>query len=428
MKKLLLVINSIFLIFLLSSCNSPLNSEQAKAAMNTIDENEQKPKNIRIFDVVNRPTEFDYLTESQITKELDGYKISATYPCTEYSQLNILIEEMIYQTINDYIFNESKYDLNINYEISEYCDILTSFKFNIQNLTTNTIISVEPLVFNLNDGQNVSISEIFKPNINYLELLNNKIPDLKNNDFSRFAIDETNLIIYDNINSFQIPLKSIKNKLMYTNEEELIIGEDEKLIAITFDDGPSIFTTPYLLDGLAERDVKATFFMLGSNIKRYPDIVKRIYEEGHDIGNHSLEHKNMVKLDNNMAKVQHDTPNELLNSILGMNATFFRPPYGNFNDIVKSVSDVPIILWNIDPQDWKYKDANMVANHVIERAKDGDIVLLHDIYSSTVEAAFKIVDVLSERNFRFVTVNELLKYREYEPNAGEILRYAYKKQ
>jgi peptidoglycan/xylan/chitin deacetylase (PgdA/CDA1 family) len=194
----------------------------------------------------------------------------------------------------------------------------------------------------------------------------------------------------------------------------------DNLIAITFDDGPNPKTTPILLDGLKERNVKATFFTLGINMENNPDIITRMHDEGHLIANHSYNHQNLVKLDYDDMEKQYNTPNTILNSIIGTNTTLFRPPYGNYNDCVKQISNTPIILWSIDPKDWKYRNADTVSNHIIERAKDGDIILLHDIHPTSVQAALQTIDALKEKGFTFVTVDELIRRDGYEPQPGEI--------
>lgn len=233
-------------------------------------------------------------------------------------------------------------------------------------------------------------------------------------------------INYRDINNIIKEFKATQNEAMYAQKVDVCLNNYNKIVALTFDDGPNPLTTPKLLDGLAQRNIKATFFLLGSCIEENKDIIKRMYNEGHNIGNHSYSHKNLIALDLQTAKMEYNQTNEILNSIIGTSSIAFRPPYGNYNETIQSFISTPLVLWDIDPLDWKDKDSNKIANHIIQRAKDGDIILLHDIYQTSVDAAFKVIDTLEQRGFNFVTINELLTRNGVEPHAGEVFRFMNK--
>ena len=208
--------------------------------------------------------------------------------------------------------------------------------------------------------------------------------------------------------------------------EAVLPPDDEmKLIAITFDDGPRRSTTTRLLDGLAERGVQATFFLIGEQVEGNEDVLKRMDDEGHQIGIHTYDHVKLTGLNKTDFDAQVDRTRSILKGVLGHNDFLLRPPYGMTDNGVKTWAGCPIILWSIDPEDWDDKNTARVVEHVVSRARDGDIILLHDIYPSSVEAALQIVDKLHERGFYFVTVSELFAARHLPLEDGHIYRNAY---
>ena len=187
------------------------------------------------------------------------------------------------------------------------------------------------------------------------------------------------------------------------------VTEDVKpRIALTFDDGPHPVYTPKLLDGLKERNVKATFFVVGKNIEGREDIIKRMDEEGHLIGNHTYDHVKITGLPAEEACAQITKTSELVKEITGKNTEFVRPPFGAWDKKLECGFEMFPVLWSIDPLDWTTKNVDAVVQKVLSRAEENSIILLHDYYDSSVEAALKIVDALLERGFEFVTVDELV--------------------
>ncbi len=187
------------------------------------------------------------------------------------------------------------------------------------------------------------------------------------------------------------------------------VTEDVKpRIALTFDDGPHPVYTPKLLDGLKERNVKATFFVVGKNIEGREDIIKRMDEEGHLIGNHTYDHVKITGLPEEEACAQITKTSELVKEITGKNTEFVRPPFGAWDKKLECGFEMFPVLWSIDPLDWTTKNVDAVVQKVLSGAEENSIILLHDYYDSSVEAALKIVDALLERGFEFVTVDELV--------------------
>lgn len=179
-------------------------------------------------------------------------------------------------------------------------------------------------------------------------------------------------------------------------------------IALTFDDGPSAAWTPALLDGLKERGVKATFFLIGENADKNPEIVKRMAEEGHLIGNHTYHHVELTKVSENEARLELADTSAVIVRITGKEPEYMRPPFGAWQRKLEQEIQMLPVLWTIDPLDWTTENQDEIVNKVVTEAEENDIILLHDCYKSSVEAGLRIIDILQEEGFVFVTVDELL--------------------
>lgn len=179
-------------------------------------------------------------------------------------------------------------------------------------------------------------------------------------------------------------------------------------IALTFDDGPSAAWTPTLLDGLKERGVKATFFLIGENADKNPEIVKRMAEEGHLIGNHTYHHVELTKVSENEARLELADTSAVIVRITGKEPEYMRPPFGAWQRKLEQEIQMLPVLWTIDPLDWTTENQDEIVNKVVTEAEENDIILLHDCYKSSIEAGLRIVDILQEEGFMFVTVDELL--------------------
>ena len=189
---------------------------------------------------------------------------------------------------------------------------------------------------------------------------------------------------------------------------EKLIKEDKKRVALTFDDGPKSPYTERLLDGLKERNVKATFFVIGESVRENEALIKRMAEEGHIIGNHTYSHVQLSTLDYEACIEEIENTNRAIFDACGVTPKYIRPPFGSWNENVTMAVNMTEVLWDVDPLDWKVKNAGIVTNSVIRCADDGSIILLHDIYESSVDAAIMIIDELKAQGYEFVTVEELL--------------------
>ena len=198
-----------------------------------------------------------------------------------------------------------------------------------------------------------------------------------------------------------------------------------KLIALTFDDGPRRSTTTALLDGLAQRGVHATFFLIGAQVEGNEDIVRRMEKEGHQIGIHTYDHVKLTGLSRADFDAQVGRTRDLLAGILGRRDFLLRPPYGMTDASVKAWAESPIIIWSIDPEDWRDQNAPREVAEVTAQARDGAIVLMHDIFPASVDAALQIVDQLHAQGYLFVTVEELFAARHIQLEAGKSYSNAY---
>ena len=189
-------------------------------------------------------------------------------------------------------------------------------------------------------------------------------------------------------------------------------AENEKLVALTFDDGPSGRFTRKLLDGLEERGAKATFLLCGYRMEQYPELTQRICSEGHEIGLHGYSHKSMQNM------CRRDVTAEIEKSMALLpedcEVSFLRPPGGQCGKWVQAAAadkNLSVLSWSVDPRDWATHDTAAIEKEVISHVRDGDVILLHDMSDSSVNAALMIIDELQEQGFRFVTVSELAAVR-----------------
>ena len=191
--------------------------------------------------------------------------------------------------------------------------------------------------------------------------------------------------------------------------------DTKKAVALTFDDGPSSFTGR-LLDCLEANHAKATFFMTGTEIASFPDEVKRMKELGYELGNHTYDHSDLSTLSAEQISEEIAKVDEQLVSLTGQGASVVRPPYGSVNDTVKSTVGTPMILWSIDTLDWKTQDPDSIVKEVLDHVEDGSVILMHDIFSTTVDAAEILIPKLIEEGYELLTVHELAAARNIELN------------
>lgn len=179
-------------------------------------------------------------------------------------------------------------------------------------------------------------------------------------------------------------------------------------VALTFDDGPSPKYTPLLLDGLKERNVRATFFLLGKNVKENQELVQRMQAEGHLLGNHTYNHIQLNKIPETTARQEILKTNNEIYEATGKYPEYMRPPYGAWKKNMELCVEMLPVFWDIDTLDWKSQNVDAILKAAGEEPEDGSIILMHDEYQTSVEAALLLIDRLKEKGYEFVTVDELI--------------------
>ncbi len=285
---------------------------------------------------------------------------------------NDKIDKYINNYLNEYIVNDSENNIFIDYDYIDNDDLcyMTFYKY----ILNGNVIS--------------SNSDSFE-----IDIENSSIIKVKNTSFD-----------FDFVTSRKI-------------------DTDKKLVALTFDDGPN-YNTNKILDVLNKYHVPATFFVLGSKIKGNEYILNKMKDSGMEIGNHTYNHLLLTKYKEDKIKKEITDTNNLIFEVTGKESKLFRPSYGSFNKKIKNISEMPIIIWDIDTLDWKYHNSKKITSRVVNKVKDGDIVLMHDIYSATSNALDNIIPMLANNEYSFVTVSDLFYYKGITLEKGKVYGYA----
>ena len=187
------------------------------------------------------------------------------------------------------------------------------------------------------------------------------------------------------------------------------IPTTKKRVALTFDDGPHEKVTQQILKTLKKYNAKATFFVVGKNVKKNPSVLMEVFNAGHEIGNHTYNHPKLTTLTDKEIQTQIQSTNTLVKSVTGNNTTVFRPPYGSYNKTVINQLNVPNVLWTIDTLDWKHHDPKKTVQIINTNVKNGSIILMHDIHQTTADALDSVISTLQKQGYEFVTVSEILQ-------------------
>lgn len=184
--------------------------------------------------------------------------------------------------------------------------------------------------------------------------------------------------------------------------------EKDVEIAFTFDDGPHPVWTEKLLDGLKERGIRATFFVIGQSAEEHPELIQRMLEEGNQVGNHTYSHVQLTACKTDQALEEIQKTQEVIYDATGFQPRYIRPPFGSWNEVLQDKTNLQSVLWDVDPYDWKVQNTDIIVQRILEQTEDGSIILLHDVYEESVEAALKVADIFLERGYRFCTVDEIM--------------------
>lgn len=235
--------------------------------------------------------------------------------------------------------------------------------------------------------------------------------------------------IFDKQEQEENPVKDteVEQPVPSDEVEEKQIDPNKPMIAFTFDDGPSKYTEQ-LLGILEQNQVHASFFMVGQNVGRYPNVIQKMKELGCDIGNHTMNHRELTKLSVEDIEIQIESVNDAIKKCINEGATLVRPPYGSEDEKVRGALKYPIILWSVDTNDWQTEDANVIAEYILNTVKDGDIVLMHDIYQPTVDSVAIVIPKLIEKGYQVVSVSEMAEARGITLENGKVYGRFYPKE
>lgn len=373
--------------------------------------------------------------------------IGINYPITNYKKLNHIIKKDIEK---DYYDFKSEYEnsglltgkaeLNIDYSFQKMkrYNIVAIYTYKNSPKLKKEYHSTKTYVYDTKKNKLLTLKEIIpkedltyitnyiKENLSEENICTNNCEDIHLNSnyqtYKKFTFDQNYLYIYiDSISSFynpiKIPLESLNPKIdidqniisTMNNKVKIptkVLDPSKKFIALTFDDGPSIYTKD-IIQILKKNNCNATFFVLGNKVELYQETIRESLKNGNEIGNHSYSHKWLIKLDEQTLKDQIYKTQNIIKKITGYTPILLRPTYGSVNSKIKELTEFKIILWNVDTLDWKYKSVDRIVNRATKNAKDGNIILMHDIHSRTVKALEKIIPILKEEGFELITISEL---------------------
>lgn len=204
-----------------------------------------------------------------------------------------------------------------------------------------------------------------------------------------------------------------------------VIDPLKPMIAFTFDDGPHPTYTTLIQDILDEYNSAATFFILGVQGEKHPELLRETIERGNEVGNHSYNHKDFTKLTDEELNFQIDTTQKIVEDATGFAPSVLRTPYGFINVELVNKIHLPIILWSLDTKDWENRDPDIIYNTIMKNVKDGDIILMHDTYETTVEAVRRVVPDLIKEGYQIMSVDELSRYRDRPLQVGNVYSNLY---
>ncbi|MDM5210603.1 polysaccharide deacetylase family protein [Peribacillus sp. NJ4] len=395
-----------------------------------------------------------------------GY--SASRPVLHIENIDKQLEAYIKKEIKNY---EKKWkasdgkasELNLTYTILHFSKQTITISFDKYEQVEGKKESESRIfTYDVPSQQKLSIKDIFATDTDYLSVLSDivfeeltqkeeegiskslikKENKLKAANFNSFSVLKNTLVFYiktdDSTKTHTIAIKKelFKDSLLDSYQSEDLnedrvkewqpkhivaqlpeqkewIDPTQKVIALTFDDGPHPSHTMSILEDLNKYDGHATFFVLGSRVQHYPEVLQKMLQQGNEIGNHSWDHPQLTRLSKNKIKDQIEKTQDAVEKATGAGPNLVRPPYGAINDNAREyMEDMKVILWDVDPEDWKERDEKKIVNKVMSKAKDGSIILMHDIYQASAQAAGKIIKQLHDKGYQLVTISELEKVKK----------------
>ena len=368
-------------------------------------------------------------------EEEKNYVISITYPKTSIKKLNQKIKNDILKQTKKikekeretpYLINRD--ELNIDFESflfdNRYMNII--LKIDLYHGDTNqNSYELHSYLYDSKKRKIIDMKSLFQNQESVYELVKEKIKNkyqltIDNTNNLPMIIMNNELKVYfitDNIYSITIPLTELDLTIKWNQNNEKkkeentkivsnIIDPSKKVVAITFDDGPSQYTKD-IIKALKEYDCNATFFVLGNKVKAYQDTIKESIRNGNEIGNHSYNHKWLSRLSKEEIMNQIEKTQNILKETVNYTPTHLRPTYGSINNKIRKNTDLEITLWTIDTKDWRIKNVDRIVERALNNVNDGDIILMHDIFERSSDALKIIIPKLKEAGYQLVTISEL---------------------
>lgn len=384
-------------------------------------------------------------TKTEIKTNIDeDNKVSINYPVTNINALDNAISSYVNKTYNSFkCKKKNTCEFNVSYTYKELNDNVINISLSTEIINDKNINKIKTFTYDKKQKKFLSMEDIVED----LEALDYDIKKqllekyreadmdyLSNVNLDFFTIDDENLTIYLNpielknatneIIYLDIPLNSMKmlididkaeNTDSYLSLRKKDVNPEDKVVALTFDDGPSKYTTK-ILDILEKYDSCATFFVIGNKVDFYDDVLTRMVKNGNEIGNHSYSHKWLNRLTEQEFKEEINKTQEEIKRATGFTPTLFRPTYGGYSDKLKSYTDLTFVLWDVDSSDWKVKNKDKIIKNIIPNTKNGSIILMHDNHEYSVNALEDVIKTLKEKGYTFVTVSELLEIKKLREN------------
>lgn len=363
----------------------------------------------------------------------DEYKLSINYPITNILSINNKIKSYINNSYNSFLNKKSTIEFNIGYDYNILNNNLVSIILytysNCDNEIFNDTFSINYSLdkniflsfYDLLDSDDLRNMNVLIQNMlleKYGEIIS--LEKLNNLDFKNiyFFIKENNVYLYfndlaDKVIYIDIPINFFSKFSNYKYEIQVFnikssnyyVDYNRPMVALTFDDGPSVYTKR-LLDILSNNNSRATFFVIGNKVNMYQDVIREMIINGNEIGNHSYDHKWLTRLDNDDFINQINMTQDIIYKYSGYIPKYFRPTYGSFNKKISNIN-LEMVLWNVDSKDWKYRNKNKIIKRILSDIDDGSIILCHDIHKTTIDAMEELIPKLIDMGYQLVTVSDL---------------------
>ncbi|MBK5499839.1 MULTISPECIES: polysaccharide deacetylase family protein [unclassified Peribacillus] len=394
-----------------------------------------------------------------------GYSVSR--PVLHIENIDMQLEAYIKKEIKDYekkwkaIGGKASSELNLTYTILHFSKQTITISFDkYEQVGGKKQSGSRIFTYDIPSQKKLSIEDIFAPDTDYLSVLSDivfeelteskeegiskslvkKKTQLKAANFDSFSVLKNTLVFYvktdedgdsSKTHTIAINKELFKNSLLDSYQSKDLnqdrvkewqpkhvvaklpvknewIDPSQKVIALTFDDGPHPSHTMSILEALNKYDAHATFFVLGSRVQHYPEVLQKMTEQGNEIGNHSWDHPQLTRLSKKKIKSQIEQTQDAIEKATGTEPDLIRPPYGAINDNVREyMEDMKVTLWDVDPEDWKNRSKKKIVGKVMSKAKDGKVILMHDIYQTSAQAAVEIIKQLHDKGYQLVTISEL---------------------